>query len=126
MQTYVTSLRGNARVSHLGDAHRAACGFVMMSQFRVTPKPVLPVCSRCAARFEAAAEVAYILASNEAERDRAIVAALLDGLDNYSIARRFHTSLRTTVRWVNDAQGRAGARNRFQFGYFLGRAEATA
>lgn len=55
------------------------------------------------------------------QRDSLIVAALIEGLDNAGVARRFGWSLRTVVRHLDAAEKRAGAVTRFRWGYVVGR-----
>lgn len=57
-------------------------------------------------------------------RDAVIVALLRAGMTNDAVARRLHIGLRTAVRWIGDAQTRAGAATRFEWGVAVGRADA--
>lgn len=123
METYVTSLNSNAKVSHIGNEHRTACGIVFTSVFHVTTEPMRPVCALCLARTGTTATGTIVRRSTQAERDDAVVALLIAGHDNAGVARRLHIGMRTAVRWINEAQTRADARSRFQWGYKTGRAE---
>ena len=144
MTTYVYSLHGGAKVTHIGSAAGAACGAVFMSTFNVSliAPPNRPLCAICVARVgtrEAltvaktrrlremvqakdanATYRAALRADRQAERDAAIVALLAEGLDNVGVGRRLRMSLRTVTREVNGAMYRAGAKSRFQWGYHVG------
>jgi DNA-binding CsgD family transcriptional regulator len=152
MQTYVYSLHGCARLTHVGNMHGTACGYIFTSSFHVSENapPARPICERCIARCDANTVVmsvarilrmadrgivvrqraidvhAAMLAARHAERDAAIVSLLKEGADNAGVARRLRMGLRTTVRHVNDALRRSGARTRFQWGYKVGLAEGRA
>ncbi|MDQ1711954.1 MAG: hypothetical protein QOE45_1404 [Frankiaceae bacterium] len=154
MQTYVYSLRGGAKVTHVGNLHGTACGFVFFSSFRVTENapPNRPICTRCVGKAHTAAirtarregrivdsperiaerraRIAATRAARDAARqaqlDALIVAALKEGLTNTAIARRARMSMRTTVRRIATAQRRAGARSRFEWGHTVGLAEGRA
>lgn len=124
MATYVTSLSGNAKVSHIGTEHRTACGTVFTSAYHVTTEPSRPVCAACLTRTkEPLPADAVAEPTTQDERDAIVVALLIAGADNMGVARRLHIGLRTAVRWINAAQDRAGAKTRFQWGHKVGRAE---
>lgn len=123
MQTYVFSLRDGARLAHIGNAHATACGIVLTSSFHVAERVPADrvVCARCASAVGSLpddAPGALTLA-----RDGAITALLALGLNNAGVAKRLHLGLNTAVRYIGEAQRRAGARTRFEWGYLVGRAE---
>lgn len=126
MATYVTSLRG--QVTHLGDESGARCGVVFYSAFYVSASqpPDRPLCAECVRRTRRTADRHAALADREATRDAVIVALLREGLGNDGIARRLRLGQRTTVRYVNGAMRRAGARTRFQWGHMVGFAAGRA
>ena len=118
MQTYVYSLHTRARLAHIGGAGGAMCGLVFVTGFRVSADypPGRALCARCAATTGHPARRADA-APDTAALDAAVIAALLRGHGNPGVARELRVGLRTAVRYVNEAQARAGARTRFQFGY---------
>ncbi|MDQ1712785.1 MAG: hypothetical protein QOE45_2235 [Frankiaceae bacterium] len=153
--TYVYSTDPRARVTHVGNLHGTACGFVFFASFHVSEDapPARPICKRCIARAHAAAlrearlecrlvedpeknarvrrariaaRRAALIAARQAQRDALIIAALKEGLANVAVARRLHMGLRTAVRRISTAQRRAGVKTRFQWGYKIGFAEGRA
>jgi hypothetical protein len=118
--SYVTSLHSRAVLAHVGSGHRTACGTVLGSPFRVTATfpPGRTLCRRCGE------EMGLPDPGGHGEQtdllDAEIVGALLRGLDNFGVARELGLGLRTAVRYINAAQKRAGARNRFEWGHIVG------
>lgn len=123
---YVYSLNSRARLAHLGSNLGTRCGYVLMStfDFAETLPPDRALCSRCARLAGADPVAAADPGGAVAARDAVIVGLLREGLDNAGVARRLRVGLRTAVRWIGDAQGRAGASNRWTWGYAVGRGEA--
>jgi hypothetical protein len=141
--TYVSSLRGNARVTHIGNMYGTACGQVLAGPFDVTNEQPAdrPLCATCAAGNSRARAAAALTTGTvtiheamrkidrqviERERDALVVELLREGLDNLGVARRLQIASRTAVRYINDGQRRAGAKTRFDWGYRRGYADGQA
>lgn len=115
MPNYVTSLRDNARLAHIGSAHSTLCRIVLGPPFRTSDDMPADrtLCPRCAG----VAAVAWGTDDpHTVTRDAVLVALLKEGHDNGGVARRLNVGLRTAVRWLTDAQRRAGATTRVPVG----------
>jgi hypothetical protein len=140
-------LRNNATVTHIGNMYGTLCGQVLAGPYEVTPdrpegRPLCATCgagssrARTAARSEAQITVETVTiheamhkaarAAVERDRDNLTVSLLREGLENQGVARQMGVALRTAVRYINDAQRRAGARTRFQWGFRCGFAAGRA
>jgi hypothetical protein len=137
-RTYVTSIHGGAKVTHVGTQHRTVCNYVFHSFFVVTTE--VPqgrtLCRRCAQIVgdvpgrEGTADIlstyrGRLTEADVAARDAEIVALLKQGCDNIAVARHLGLGLRTAVRRIGEAQERAGATDRFTWGYVVGKQEAA-
>jgi len=132
MATYVTSLHGNARVTHIGYPI-TACGKSFISAFETSDNVPAdrPICRLC---VEHATGYGWITADEgdallgreivQADVPDRVVALLMVGAADREIAHRLGVSMRTVSRHVAAAMHAAGARTRFQWGYFVGRAGA--
>jgi hypothetical protein len=132
MAIYVTSLHGNARLAHIGYPI-TACGKSFIAAFQTSDNAPAdrPICGLCVERATGygwiTADEADALLGREIVRQDvpdSIVALLIAGAADREIARRLGVSMRTVSRYVATAMHAAGARTRFQWGYFVARAGA--
>jgi len=132
MPTYVTSLRADAKLAHIGYPV-TACGIIFPGLHRTSD--TMPadrrICRECIARatgygWVTSDEAIQLLNYDPPQReviDR-ITALLIDGAHDREIAHRLGVSMRTISRYIAAAMGAVGVETRFQWGYRLGRATA--
>ena len=79
MRTYVTSLHAGASVSHVGNAHWTACGYIFVRCYKVTdlPPPGYGLCRRCIHTIpDGLAEVAGIASHYDYLQEQLVVAEM--------------------------------------------------
>ncbi|MDQ1746816.1 MAG: hypothetical protein QOD07_1079 [Frankiaceae bacterium] len=132
MATYVTSLRSDAKLAHIGYPV-TACGIIFTGTHRVSDNMPTDrrICRECITRATSYGlvtndEATALLNYHPAQREviARIVALLIDGSNDREVARRLGVSMRTISRHVAAAMSAAGAQTRFQWGFKLGRARA--
>lgn len=130
MATYVTSLHGNAKLTHIGYPI-TACGKSFIAAFETSREVPAdrPICELCVERatgygWITADEADYLLGREVVRLDvpDTIVALLIAGAADREVARRLGVSMRTVSRYIANAMHEAGARTRFQWGYRVGTA----
>lgn len=128
MPRYVTSLRADAQLAHIGYPV-TTCGEIFPGAHRVSDHmpPDRRICPECVDRatgfgWLTADEADVLRAITPARRDVAalMVSWLLDGASDREMAHRLGVSMRSINRYVSAAMQKAGAHTRFQWGYVVG------
>lgn len=121
MPRYVTSLRVDAKLAHIGYPV-TACGLIFPGAHRVTDhmpadRAICQECADAATGFGwmTADESSALLRIDPSRRDIAavIVCMLIDGANDREIAHRLGVSMRTINRYVAAAMRQAEAQTRF-------------
>ncbi len=132
MPRYVTSLRADAKLAHIGYPV-TTCGVIFPGVHRVTDhmpadRRICPECVSNATGFGwiTEDEAAALLRIAPTERDipAAVVEMLIEGTSDREMAHRLGVSMRTISRYVSSAMQQAGAQTRFQWGYLVGMSHA--
>lgn len=134
MPRYVTSLRSDAKLAHIGYPV-TACGIIFPGLHRVSDhmpadRRICPECVTNATGYgwltdDEAAALRRIVPEPR-DVTGLMVRLLIDGAADREVAHRLGVSMRTVNRYVAAAMRQVGATTRFQWGYLIGTAPQRA